>query len=130
MYTIVASGFEWFTASRSVTEESYLTRLLKDSTSLPSFDRRPYDNYHSNDDSSDGDTSDSRGSNNDSALDNALQQSLPVVEGGVGGVQSSVHLEPSWFVVFPLELSNPCSLVVGKIVSIYLSGDNEGEVRA
>ena len=28
----VASGFEWFTASRSVAVESYLTRLLKDTS--------------------------------------------------------------------------------------------------
>ena len=95
---------------------------------LPSFDKRPYDNYHSDDDTSDDDTSDSRGSNNDSALDSALQQSLPVVEGGGGGARSSLHLEPGWFVVFPLELSNPCSLVVGKIISMDLSGGNEGEV--
>ena len=31
MYSLfVTSGFEWFTASRSVAVESYLTRLLKD----------------------------------------------------------------------------------------------------
>ena len=96
--------------------------------SLPSFDKRPYDNRHSDDDTSDDDTSDSRGSNNDSALDNALQQSLPVVEGGGGGARSSLHLEPGWFADFPLELSNPCSLVVGKLVSMDLSGGNQGAV--
>ena len=91
--------------------------------SLPSFDKRPYDNYHSDDD-----TSDSRGSNKDSALDNAFQQSLPVVEGGGRGAQRFLRLEPGWFAIFPLELSNPCSLVVGKMVSMDLNGDNEGEV--
>ena len=98
--------------------------------SLPSFDKRTYDNSHSDDDTSDDDTSDSRGSNNDSALDNPLQQRSPVAEGGAGGggSGSSLHLEPGWFAVFPLELSNPCSLVVGKIVSINLSRGNEGEI--
>ena len=95
---------------------------------LPSFDKRPYDYYHSDDDTSEDDSSDSGGSNNDSALDNVSQQSLPMVEGGGGGTESSFHLEPGWLVVFPLELSNPCSLVVGKMVSKDLSGDNGGEV--
>ena len=96
--------------------------------SLPSFDKRPYDNYHSDDDTSDDDTSDSRGSNKDSALDNAFQQLLPVVEGGGRGAQRFLHLETGWFTVFPLELSNPCSLVVGKMVSMEMNEDNEGEV--
>ena len=61
---------------------------------LPSFDKRLYDNYHSDDDTSDDATSDSRGSNKDSALDNAFQQSLPVVEGGGRGAQRFLHLEP------------------------------------
>ena len=62
--------------------------------------------------------------------DNHLQQPSPVAEGGAGGggSGSSLHLEPGWFAVFPLELSNPCSLVVGKIVSINLSRGNEGEI--
>ena len=96
--------------------------------SLSSFDKRPHDNYHSDDGSSDDDTSDSRVSNKDSAPDNALEQSLPVVKGGGRGAQRFLHLEPGWFVVFPLESSNPCSLVVGKINSMDLNGDNEGEV--
>ena len=114
-----------------------VTRLREDGTrewSLPSFDRDVGDS--SDDESSEGDSSDvpcSGGDGSDDACSenaqqNALMESLPAVESGDGDDQSPLHLEPGWFVVFPMELSNPCPLEVGKIVSVDLSAADGGEV--
>ena len=78
-------------------------------------------------DSSDISSSESRRIHDDTAPDH-VERSVLGVGGGVGVEQRSLRLEPDWFVVFPLELSNPCSLVVGKIVSVNSSGGGGGEV--
>ncbi|CAM9391774.1 unnamed protein product, partial [Hapterophycus canaliculatus] len=79
---------------------------------LPCFFNRRRDIGDSSDDVNSDDRSDSRRSQND----NASQQSSPL------------YLEPGCFVVFPLELSNRCSVEVGKIVDIDLTAWNGGEV--
>ncbi|CAB1106677.1 unnamed protein product [Ectocarpus sp. CCAP 1310/34] len=85
----------------------------------------------SDDDSSDDDSSEGNGNGDNGALDTVSPQALPdgsLVGGGGGGPGSGLHLQPGWFAVFPLELSNPCPLVVGKIVSVDLSAGNGGEL--
>ena len=78
-------------------------------------------------DSSDISSSESGRIHDDTAPDH-VERSVLGVGGGVGFEQRSLRLEPDWFVVFPLELSNPCSLVVGKIVSVNSSGGGGGDV--
>jgi len=66
------------------------------------------------------------GSNLDGAQDN-VEQPLTGKRGGVvSDEQRVLSLEPGWFVVFPLELSSPCSLLVGKILSV---DSGRGEVN-
>ena len=78
----------------------------------------------SSDDSSLGDSSSSddgdwgTGSNLDSAPDHVEQPLTGEGDGVVDVEQRALCLEPGWFVVFPLKLSSPCSLLVGKIVSM------------
>lgn len=101
-------------------------RDIGDSSDDESLDESSDDD--SSDDENSDDSSDSRRSQNDNALDNASQESSPVLEGGDGDAQALLYLEPGCFVVFPLELSNPCSVEVGKIVDIDLTAGDGGEV--
>ena len=117
--------------------------------SLPSFETEPLgDGDFQGDDSSDDDRSDGSG--------DGLQTPSPRASGGAGrrgeegeegeggdadgagegdrdvqgdaDTQPSLQMEIGWFVVFPLELSNPRSLKVGKIVSFDWGAEDGGEV--
>ena len=46
----------------------------------------------------------------------------PVPGGGGGGL----HLEVGWFLAFPMPVSNPCSVMIGRVLSKDLSGE-EGD---
>lgn len=85
------------------------------------------DDDSSDEDSSDDDSSDGDGTDGSGALDTVLPEALP--DGPeMGGAGSGLCLEPGWFAVFPLELSNPCPLVVGKIISVDMGGEHGGAV--
>lgn len=111
--------------------------------SLPSLERRTNSDYESSDSDDDGDGGSSDGDDggsfegnnpessmpdNDDVLSNASLQSLPLTEGVGGPAESPLHLEPGWFVVFPMELSNPISLSVGLLLSVDYSAGSGGEV--
>ena len=82
-----------------------------------------------NDDDSSADESDdySSGEQNPDAMDsrNGSGDSSP---SPASGGSSSLRVEPDWFIVFPLELSNNKSLEVAKIVSVDLIAGDHGEV--
>lgn len=86
------------------------------------------DDDSSDDDSSSDDSSDGEGASGSGAFDAVSPESLP---GGpfMGDAGSGLCSQPGWFAVFPLELSNPCLLVVGKIVSVEMSGEHGGTVN-
>lgn len=92
---------------------------------LPSF-TAGFDGDSSDDDSSDGDDP-GDGETLDTMSPGALPDGPPP-EGGAGGAGSGLCLQTGWFAVFPLELSNRCPLVVGKIVSVEFTGEQGGEV--
>ena len=82
-----------------------------------------------NDDDSSADDSD------DSSSDEQSSDAMDSSNGGgdsspssSSGGSSSLRVEPDWFIVFPLELSNNNSLEVAKIVSVDLSAGDHGEV--
>lgn len=87
-------------------------------------------NDSSDDDSSDNDSSDDDGTGDSGARDTMLspEASPDGPLGGGGGAGNKLCLQPGEFAVLPLELTNACPLVVGKIVSVELSGEHGGEV--
>ncbi|CAN0222306.1 unnamed protein product, partial [Scytosiphon promiscuus] len=99
---------------------------------LPSFDERYHDDGESCDDQApdndDSGVSDTSSVENSDSLDTTSQESSPDLEGDGGDAPTLHYLEPGCFVVFPLQLSNPCSLEVGQIVSVDLTADEGGEV--
>ena len=48
----------------------------------------------------------------------------PVPGGGGGGL----HLEVGWFLPFPMPVSNPCSVMIGRVLSKDLDGEEGGGV--
>lgn len=104
---------------------------------LPSLTANPgLDSDSSDDDLSDGEMMDDDnpggdGTGDNGALDTMSPEVLPdgsLTEGGEGGAGGNLRLQPGWFAVLPLELTNSCPLLVGKIVSVDLSGEHGGEV--
>lgn len=86
----------------------------------------------SSDDESPGDDSSGGDTNGDSGAPDTTSPATspdgPRIQGGGGGAGNSLHLQPGWFAVLPLELTNPCPLVVGQIVSVESGGEHGGEV--
>lgn len=82
-----------------------------------------------NDDDSSADDSDDSSSDEQSsdAMDSSNGSGDSSPSSSSGG-SSSLRVEPDWFIVFPLELSNNNSLEVAKIVSVDLSAGDHGEV--
>lgn len=124
--------------SESIREMNLSVELLREAGTkdwdLPSLftTTAVLDDDSSDNDSSDDDSSGGDGTSDSEALDTMSPEALPdgpLTENGGGGAENDLRWQPGWFAVFPSELTNPCPLVVGKIVSVDLSGEHGGEVR-
>ncbi|CAN0498596.1 unnamed protein product, partial [Ectocarpus sp. 12 AP-2014] len=117
--TLCHLAFRWITVEWSwcVFTNGFSTHTYNSGFSTPS---------SSGDESPGGD-----GTGDSGALDTMSPEALPdgpLTESGGGGAGNSLRLQPGWFAVLPLEMTNTCPLVVGQIVSVESGGENGGEV--